>query len=145
MLDFEWGKILTWSFSEAIQEPIYGYSLLLLLFLCLFLFLLRKLRTELIQVFSDEEGNVQITPNALHELVRKSCDGIPGVFSPSTDIIKKGRNFRLIVRIRIRQDCNIKETRLTLQKKIESIMIENLSFTNFDGTDVVIKGFQDTN
>ena len=107
-----------------------------------FLFLLRKLRTELIHVFSDGEGNVQITPNALHELVRKSCDGIPGIFSPATTIIRKGRNFRLNVRIHIRQDCNIKETRLTLQRKIESIMIDNLSFTNFDGTDVVIKGFQ---
>jgi hypothetical protein len=80
MLEFEWGKFLTWSFSEAINHPAYGYSILLLIFLCFFLFLLRKLRTELIHVFSDEEGNVQITPNALHELVRKSCDGIPGIF-----------------------------------------------------------------
>ena len=142
MLDFEWGKFLTWNFSEAVNHPAYGYSILLLIFLCFFLFLVRKLRTELIHVFSDEEGNVQITPNALHELVRKSCDGIPGIFSPATSIIRKGQNFRLNVRIHIRQDCNIKETRLTLQKEIESTLIENLSFTNFDGTDVVIKGFQ---
>ena len=144
MLDFEWRNFLTWSFSEAINHPAYGYAIVLLILLCFFLFLLRKLRTELIHVFSDEDGNVQITPNALHELVRKSCDGIPGIFSPATSIVRKGRNFRLKIRIQIRQDCNIKETRLTLQKRIESIMINNLSFTNFDGTDVVIKGFQGT-
>ena len=144
MLDFEWRNFLTWSFSEAINHPAYGYAIVLLILLCFFLFLLRKLRTELIHVFSDEDGNVQITPNALHELVRKSCDGIPGIFSPATSIVRKGRNFRLNIRIQIRQDCNIKETRLTLQKRIESIMINNLSFTNFDGTDVVIKGFQGT-
>ena len=135
---------MTWNFSEAINHPAYFYAILLLILLCFFLFLLRKLRTELIHVFSDEDGNVQITPNALHELVRKSCDGIPGILSPATSIVRKGRNFRLNIRIHIRQDCNIKETRLTLQKKIESIMIDNLSFTNFDGTDVVIKGFQGT-
>ena len=104
--------------------------------------MIRKLRKELIPVFADEEGNVQITPHALHELVKKSCEDIPGIFSPSTSINRKGKNFRLDIRIRIKQDCNIKNTRKVLRDRIEAVMIENLSFTNFEGLDIVIKGFQ---
>jgi hypothetical protein len=29
-----------------------------------------------------------------------------------------------------------------LRDRIEAVMIENLSFTNFEGLDIVIKGFQ---
>jgi hypothetical protein len=144
MFDINWHSYLTWTFSEATEKPVYWYSILALVVLCSLLFLIRKLRKELIQVFADEEGNVQITPHALHELVKKSCEGIPGIFSPSTAVNRRGSNFRLDIRIRIKQDCNIKETRQTLQKKIETIMVENLGFTNFDGLDIVIKGFQGT-
>jgi uncharacterized alkaline shock family protein YloU len=106
-------------------------------------YILRKLRKELIEVFADEVGNVQITPNALHELVKKSSDEIEGLFCPSTEIKKKGNTFRLNIKIRIKKDCDIKEVRKSLKNKIESTMVENLGFTNFQGLDIIIKGFQD--
>ena len=142
MFKFDWHSFLSWSFSDAIEEPIYWYAIILLLILCSLLILVGKLRKELIPVFADEEGNVQITPHALHELVRKTCEEIPGIFAPATAIKRKGNIIRLNISIRIKQDCNIKETRLSLKNKIETIMVENLSFTNFEGLDIVIKGFQ---
>ena len=142
MFEFDWHSFLSWSFSDAIEEPIYWYAIILLLILCSLLIVVGKLRKELIPVFADEEGNVQITPHALHELVRKTCEEIPDIFAPATAIKRKGNIIRLNISIRIRQDCNIKETRLNLRSKIETIMVENLSFTNFEGLDIVIKGFQ---
>ena len=143
MLEINWDNFQRLTFTEAIQKPIYWYGMALLLFLCLCLYILRKLRKELIEVFTDEVGNVQITPNALHELVKKSSDEINGVFCPSTEIKKKGKSFRLNIKIRIKKDCDVKEIRKSLQDKIESTMVENLGFTNFQGLDIIIKGFHD--
>lgn len=143
MLEINWDNFQRLTFTEAIQKPIYWYGMALLLFLCLCLYILRKLRKELIEVFSDEVGNVQITPNALHELVKKSSDEINGVFCPSTEIKKKGKSLRLKIKIRIKKDCDVKEIRKSLQDKIESTMVENLGFTNFQGLDIIIKGFHD--
>ena len=143
MLEIIWDNFLRLTFTEVIQKPIYWYGMALLLFLCLCLYILRKLRKELIEVFSDEVGNVQITPNALHELVKKSSDEINGVFCPSTEIKKKGKSLRLKIKIRIKKDCDVKEIRKSLQDKIESTMVENLGFTNFQGLDIIIKGFHD--
>lgn len=143
MLEVVWDSFQRLTFTEAIQKPIYWYAILLLFFLLLCLLTLRKLRKELIEVFADEVGNVQITPNALHELVKKSSDEINGVFCPSTEIKRKGKIFRLNIKIRIKKDCDIKVTRKNLQNKIESTMVENLGFTNFQGLDIIIKGFHD--
>jgi uncharacterized alkaline shock family protein YloU len=143
MLDLHWDSYHRLSFTEALQKPIYLYAFLLLLILLLFFVVIRKLRKELIEVFSDEEGHVQITPNALHEIVKQSCDELTGVNCPDTEIKRKGKCFRLNIKIRVKKNCNIKETRQNLQKRIESIMVENLSFTNFQGLDITIKGFED--
>ena len=84
MFNFDWHTFLHREFSDAIESSGYWYALALLAVLCSLLYLIRKLRKELIPVFADEEGNLQITPHALHELVKKSCEDIPGIFSPST-------------------------------------------------------------
>lgn len=138
-----WKNFTNLTFYEAIEYPFYWYSILLVLILFVLLIAFRRFRRELIEVFHDEDGQVKITPNALHELVKKSCEGISGVFTPSTTIQRKRNSIRLNIRIRVKQNCNIKEIRSTLQNNIEKILIENLCFTNFEGVDVIIKGFQE--
>ena len=71
-----WKNLTDLTFYEAIEQPFYWYAILLLLVLFISLIAFRKFRKELIEVFHDEDGHVQITPNALHELVKKSCEGI---------------------------------------------------------------------
>jgi divalent metal cation (Fe/Co/Zn/Cd) transporter len=130
------------TFMEAIEEPLYLYALALLVFLAISLAVVRNFKRELIPVFSDEEGLVKITPHALHELVRKTCDVFPEVNSPSTRIRLKGKELRLDIHIKVKPDCNIKETRTSIKERLEEIMVENLNFSNFGGVDIVIKGFQ---
>ena len=130
------------TFMEAIEEPLYLYALALLVFLAISLAVVRNFKRELIPVFSDEEGLVKITPHALHELVRKTCDVFPEVNSPSTRIRLKGKELRLNIHIKVKPDCNIKETRTSIKERLEEIMVENLNFSNFGGVDIVIKGFQ---
>ncbi|MDG1132143.1 MAG: hypothetical protein P8N21_05565, partial [Opitutales bacterium] len=67
--------------SEAIASPVFWYSLAVTFILFITWWFLRLGKPELVSVFSDEEGAVQITPQALRELVRKSCSSIPGVHS----------------------------------------------------------------
>lgn len=138
-----WKNFTNLTFYEAIEYPFYWYAILLVLILFVLLIAFRRFRRELIEVFHDEDGQVKITPNALHELVKKSCEGISGVFSPSTTIQRKRNSIRLNIRIRVKQNCNIKEIRSTLQNNIGNTLIENLCFTNFEGVDVIIKGFQE--
>ncbi len=130
------------TFMEAIEEPLYLYALALLVFLAIFLAIVRNFKRELIPVFSDEEGLVKITPHALHELVRKTCEVFPEVNSPSTRIRLKGKELRLNIHIKVKPDCNVKETRTSIKERLEEIMVENLNFSNFGGVDIVIKGFQ---
>ena len=131
------------SFKEAQQEPIYWYALILLLFLILFLWAIRKLRNDLVSVFHDEEGGVQITTQALQELVKKSCLDIEGIDAPTTKIKSNRGTIRLHVRLSLNPEGDIKQIRTMLRNKIEKIMVENLNFSNFGGVDIVIKGFQD--
>ena len=142
MIDRKLQEIFNWSFSEAINNPLYLYAIGLFFLLCLILYIIRRLKKDLINIFDDDNGNVQITHYALHELVGKTCEEIPGVFVPSTTIFTKRGTVRLSVRIRIKQDCNIKEIRSKIQDSIEKTMVQNLSFNNFQGCDVIIKGFQ---
>ena len=130
------------TFMEAIEEPLYLYALALLVFLAIALAVVRNFKRELIPVFSDEEGLVKITPHALHELVRKTCEVFPEVNSPSTRIRLKGKALRLNIHIKVKPDCNVKETRTSIRERLEEIMVENLNFSNFGGVDIVIKGFQ---
>ena len=131
------------TFEEAIEEPLYLYAFGLLVFLVASMFVIRSFKRELIPVFSDEEGLVQITPHALHELVRKTCEAFPEVNSPSTRIRKDVKELRLDIHIKVKPDCNVKDTRTQLRERLEEVMIANLNFSNFGGVDIVIKGFQE--
>ena len=101
------------------------------------------MKKDLVPVFSDDDGKVQITPHALQELVKRICEDIPGIHLPNSSIRKVGNEFRLHVRLNVRPDCNIKETRSDLKNKLETIMVEKLSFDNFQGVDIIIKGFHE--
>lgn len=131
------------TFAEAIDEPLYLYAAVLLVLLFASILVIRSFKKELIPVFSDEEGLVQITPHALHELVRKTCEAFPEVNSPSTRIRKDANEIRLDIHIKVKPDCNVKDTRTLLRERLETVMITNLNFSNFGGVDIVIKGFQE--
>ena len=135
---------LNLSFQEAIQQPVYWYALILLLFLFLVFWSIRKLRNDLVPVFHDDEGGVQITTHALQELVKKSCQGIEGIDAPTTKIKMKRGAIRLYVRLSVNPQGDIKEIRSSLRNNIEKIMVENLNFANFGGVDIVIMGFQES-
>ena len=130
--------------SDAIQNPIYQGAAGILLFLILLFALMRMLKQDLILAFSDKEGAVQITPNALQELVRSSCETLPDVHSPSTKIIRKANKVHLQIRLRADADRDIKESRVALKARIEEVLVKNLGLRNFGGIDVIVKGFRKT-
>lgn len=130
------------TFSEAIRDPLYLATAAAFAGVLLFLYLLGKLKRELIPAFRDEEGAVQITPNALHELIRKSCEDLPAVYAPTTKIVNERGKLRLLIRLRVNADCRIKETRSALRKRVEEVLVTNLGLKNFAGVDVIVKGFQ---
>jgi len=138
---FRW-RIWEMTFEEAIGEPIYLGCLALFIFLLLLVFLKRKLRRELIPAFSDAEGDVQITPNALHELVRKSCENLEQIHNPTTKIVRNQGKIRLTVRLQVEADCKIKEVRSSLRQRVEQVLVANLGLKNFGGVDVIVKGFK---
>ena len=133
-----------WDLQDAIAEPFWWYGWLLLILLFLLIWIFNKTKKDLVEIFSDEDGGVLVTPHALQELVSKSCFGMDGIDSPTTKILRNGSKIRLVVRIRVNTDCNVKETRKVLKEKLENIMFEKLCFSNFEGVDLIIKGFSET-
>ena len=129
--------------KQAISSPLLWYGLGIVFFLLLFWKLIRSSQPQLVSVFTDDEGAVKITPQALRELVRKSCADLPGVHSPSTKIFIKSNQVRLLVKLEVEPGSQVKLIRSQLNQKLEQVMVENLNFSNFGGIDIVIKGFQD--
>ena len=136
-------EILDSTFMDAVEEPLYLSAFALLVVLLVMLAVARSFRKELIPVFTDKEGSVGITPQALRELVRKTCEVFPEVNSPSTRIRTRGQKLRLDIHLSVNLDCKVKETRTLIRERLEEIMVKNLNFSNFGGVDVIIKGFQD--
>jgi len=129
---------------QVTSSPVFFIGITIIILILVVWASLRKMRTDLVSVFTDENGAVQITPQALKELVRKSSMGIPGIHSPTTSIIKTSGHVRLKVRLNVDPECNVKDVRSSLQKKLEDVMINNLNFSNFSGVDIIIRGFQDS-
>ena len=129
--------------KQAISSPLLWYGLGIVFFLLLLWKLIRSSQPQLVSVFTDDEGGVKITPQALRELVRKSCADLPGVHSPSTKIFTKSNQVRLLVKLEVEPGFQVKLIRSQLNQKLEQVMVENLNFSNFGGIDIVIKGFQD--
>ena len=48
------------------------------------------------------------------------------------------------MRIQVNTGCNIQDARKKLKDRLESIMVDNLCFSNFGGIDLIIKGFKDS-
>jgi len=130
--------------KQAISSPLLWYGLGIVFFLLLLWKLIRSSQPQLVSVFTDDEGAVKITPQALRELVRKSCADLLGVHSPSTKIFTKSNQVRLLVKLEVEPGSQVKLIRSQLNQKLEQVMVENLNFSNFGGIDIVIKGFQDT-
>ena len=134
-----------WTVEEALQQEIWWYAWALFILLVAILWTYKRIKKDLVPILSDEDGNVRITPHALQELVSKSCLNMEGIHSPTTSIVKKGNQIRLLVRIQVNTESNIQEARKKLQERLEHIMIENLCFSNFGGVDLIIKGFKNSN
>ena len=113
--------------KEALSSPVFGYSLLVVCCMLFCWWLIRKTKTDLVSVFSDNEGAVQITPQALRELVRKSCETIPGIHSPSTKIFKKSQKIWLLVGLRVEPNCKVKETRHQLRESVKKLWLKTLT------------------
>ena len=134
-----------WTIEEALEKEIWWYAWVLFILLVAILWTYKRIKKDLVPILSDEDGNVRITPHALQELVSKSCLNMEGIHSPTTSIVKKGNQIRLLVRIQVNTESNIQEARKKLKERLEHIMIENLCFSNFGGVDLIIKGFKNSN
>ncbi|MFP6854805.1 MAG: hypothetical protein VB980_03410 [Opitutales bacterium] len=127
---------------EAVREPVYLGALALLVCLIGLLVLARKLKTELIPAFKDSEGAVLITPHALHELVRKSCEQIDEVKNRNTRISMDKGKINLDVRLQVNGNCKINETRARLKKHLKMVLVDNLGLKNFGGINITVVGFK---
>ena len=105
------------------------------------LVLARKLKTELIPAFQDKQGSVHVTPHALHELVRKSCEQIEEVKSRNTQIMFDRGKLSLNVRLQVNSDTVINEARARLRNHLDAVLVDNLGLKNFTGVNITIVGF----
>ena len=138
----EANHLIDLTISEALSEPIYLGAVALLFCLIGLLVLARKLKTELIPAFEDNEGSVHLTPHALHELVRKSCEQIVEVKNRNTRISMHRGKLSLNVRLQVNGDCKINEIRARLKKHLHTVLVDNLGLKNFGGVNITVVGFK---
>ena len=60
-------------------------------------------------------------------------------------IIRKRNSLRLNVRIDFQTNSDVMAIRTELTRKLEEVMNDKLNFQNFEGVDLVIKGFEKIN
>ena len=137
--------LFDFTISQALREPIYLGAIVFLVCLVGLLALTRMMKTELIPAFQDKEGAVHVTPQALHELVRKSCEQIDEIKNRNTRISMNQGKLSLDVRLQVNGDCKINETRTRLKKHLQTVLVDNLGLRNFDGVNITVVGFKSVN
>jgi hypothetical protein len=137
--------LFDFTISQALREPIYLGAIVFLVCLVGLLALTRMMKTELIPAFQDKEGAVHVTPQALHELVRKSCEQIDEIKNRNTRISMNQGKLSLDVRLQVNGDCKINETRARLKKHLQTVLVDNLGLRNFDGVNITVVGFKSVN
>lgn len=143
-MNFEIPEIPEGGLTFLLEPPwlyIVGLELILLLLLGFMIARLFRPPHELV-AFSDGNGKVCITLNALLDIVRATCAHLPGVSRPRIRLRRHGRRTDLDIRLRLAGGARVQEVRDSLRANLNRILTENLGFDNLGQITIIVEEFR---
>lgn len=113
---------------------------LAILFVVLVVIFLKLGKANLL-VFNNEDGKVEISRNAIQEIIQRTCEQFVEVGRARGDISKKKGQIKIKVRLKLRVKTRLQDISNELQKQITRAIRDDLGIENLGEVNVIVEGF----
>ena len=113
---------------------------LALLFVVLVVVFLKLGKNNLL-VFNNDDGKVEISRNAIQEIIQRTCEQFVGVGKARGDIVKSKGQINIKVRLKLRVKTRLQDISNELQRQITHAIRNDLGIENLGVVNVVVEGF----
>lgn len=126
------------------MEPLTVTLLLLIPLAILFVVLVvifLKLGKANLLVFNNDDGKVEISRNAIQEIIQRTCEQFVEVGRARGDISKSKGRIKIKVRLKLRVKTRLQDISNELQKQITRAIRDDLGIENLGEVNVIVEGF----
>jgi len=109
--------------------------------LALLIVVFLKLGKRNLLVFNNEDGKVEISRNAIQEIIQRTCERFVEVGRARGDISKSKGNINIKVRLKLRVKTRLQDISNELQRQITHAIRNDLGIENLGEVHVVVEGF----
>ena len=113
---------------------------LAILFIVLVVVFLKLGKANLL-VFDNKDGKVEISRNAIQEIIQRTCEQFVEVGRARGDITKKKGQIRIKVRLKLRVKTRLQDISNELQRQITRAIRDDLGIENLGEVNVIVEGF----
>lgn len=100
-----------------------------------------KLGKANLLVFNNDDGKVEISPNAIQEIIQRTCEQFVEVGRARSDIIKSKGRIHIKVRLKLRVKTRLQDISNELQRQITHAIRHDLGIENLGEVTVIVEGF----
>ncbi|MCB1120039.1 MAG: hypothetical protein KJT03_00700 [Verrucomicrobiae bacterium] len=111
-----------------------------ILFVILIVLFLKLGKANLL-VFNNNDGKVEISRNAIQEIIQRTCEQFVEVGRARGDIIKSKGQIHIKVRLKLRVKTRLQDISNELQRQITHAIRHDLGIENLGEVNVVVEGF----
>ena len=126
--------------SEPIQFTLMILIPLVVIFVVLVILFL-KLGKQNLLVFNNQDGKVEISRNAIQEIIQRTCEQFVEVGKARGDIKKSKGQINIKVRLKLRVKTRLQDISNELQRQITHAIRHDLGIENLGEVHVVVEGF----
>jgi uncharacterized alkaline shock family protein YloU len=100
-----------------------------------------KLGKSNLLVFNNQDGKVEISRNAIQEIIQRTCEQFVEVGKARGDISKSKGKINIKVRLKLRVKTRLQDISNELQRQITHAIRDDLGIENLGEVNVVVEGF----
>ncbi|QXD24129.1 alkaline shock response membrane anchor protein AmaP [Opitutia bacterium ISCC 51] len=100
-----------------------------------------KLGEKNLLVFNNQDGKVEISRNAIQEIVQRTCEQFVEVGKARSDIRKIKGQIHIKVRLKLRVKTRLQDISNELQRQITHAIRHDLGIENLGEVNVIVEGF----
>jgi uncharacterized alkaline shock family protein YloU len=113
---------------------------LAILFVVLVVIFLKLGKSNLL-VFNNKDGKVEISRNAIQEIIQRTCEQFVEVGRARGDISKSKDQIKIKVRLKLRVKTRLQDISNELQSQITRAIRDDLGIENLGEVNVIVEGF----
>jgi hypothetical protein len=104
------------------------------------LFTLLRRPPQMFEAFSNEQGKVLVSRQALQEQIQRRCEELGDVGKARATVIDKSGTLSIHIRLRVRSNARLIGISGYLQEQIDAVLRRNLGIENVGPIDIIVTG-----